>query len=151
MAFLAACALLGRSQTQNPLQGINRIYLDSFGNKPGAGDLKKDLAAALRKLKTIELVNTPTQADATLSGDGEIYLKGYYSLNPRAGVSPGNGEPIYGGSLSVELKDRKGETLWSYLATPRSGMRDAARDLSKNVAKHLAAQLPQGKTPQAKQ
>jgi hypothetical protein len=141
---LTACGLLAHSQTANPLHEVNRIYVDGFGAKTGANDLKRDLAAELRKLKAIQVVNSAAQADATLSGDGEIYLKGYYSLNPRAGVSPSNGEPIYGGSLSVELKDRNGETLWSYLATPRSGVRDAARELSKDVVKHLAVKLPNG-------
>jgi hypothetical protein len=60
-------------------------------------------------------------------------------LNPRAGTSPTNGQAVYGGYISVELKDRAGVTLWSYLATPRSGSKDIARDLSKDVVKHLVA------------
>ena len=44
---------------------------------------------------------------------------------------------MYGGYVSVELKDRAGVTLWSYLATPHTGSKNIAHDLSKDVVKHL--------------
>lgn len=99
--------------------------------------MKKDLAAELRKTDIFDVADSAEQADGILTGHGDTWLKGYYSLNPRAGPSPANGQPVYGGYVSVELKDRAGATLWSYLATPHSGSKNIAHDLSKDVVKHL--------------
>jgi hypothetical protein len=135
--LLTIVPLLG--QGADSLRSVKRIFIDGFGDKPGIEQVKKDLAAQLRHSDIFEVAASPDQADATLSGRGDTWLKGYYSLNPRAGTSPTNGQAVYGGYISVELKDRAGVTLWSYLATPRSGSKDIARDLSKDVVKHLVA------------
>ena len=70
--------------------------------------MEKDLQAELRKSYTFSVAGSAGEADATLTGHGDTWLKGYYSLNPRAGTSPTNGQPVYGGYVSVELKDRGG-------------------------------------------
>ena len=110
-----------------------------MGNKPQLSEVKRDLASELRRSKIFEVVDSADQADATLTGHGDTWLKGYYSLNPRSGTSPANGEAVYGGYVSVELKNRAGVTLWSYLATPHTGSKNIAHDLSKDVAKHLVS------------
>ena len=137
--------LLG--QGTDSLRSVRRIFIDGFGARPGIEQVKKDLAGQLHHSEIFQVVESPDQADATLSGHGDTWLKGYYSLNPRAGTSPANGQPVYGGYVSVELKDRAGVTLWSYLATPRSGSRDIAHDLSKDVVKHLVASYEGKGTP----
>lgn len=126
-----------QTATANSLGAVKSIYVDVFGSKAQSPDLKKEVAAGLRKSKVFTVADSPQSADAILTGEGNIYLKGYVSLNPRAGVSPANGQPIYGGSLSVELKDRNGDTLWSYLAASRLGTSDPGHELSKDVIKHL--------------
>jgi len=126
-------------QEANSLRSVKRIFIDGLGDKPGLQEVKKDLATELRRSEIFAVADSADQADATLSGNGNTWLKGYYSLNPRAGTSPTNGQPVYGGYVSVELKDRAGATLWSYLATPHSGSKNIAHDLAKNVAAHLIA------------
>lgn len=121
------------------MQSVHRIFIDGFGDKPQLQEVKKDLASELRRSGVFTVVDSGNQADATLTGRGDTWLKGYYSLNPRAGTSPANGQPVYGGYVSVELKDRAGITLWSYLATPHAGSKNIAKDLSKDVMKHLLA------------
>ena len=123
-----------------PAQDVKRIYVDGIGQKSSLEKAKKRLVAELRKVKNVRVVESPREANVILSGDGEIYIKGFVSLNPRSGLSTANGQPVYGGYLSVELKDSSGATLWSYLANA-SDSKDAARDLSKDVVKHLAATL----------
>jgi len=135
--WLIALTPLLLGQETNSLQSVKRIFIDEIGDKPQLREVKKDLAAELRRSDIVSLAGSAAQADAILSGHGDAWLKGYYSLNPRAGTSPGNGQPVYGGYVSVELKDRAGVTLWSYLATPRGGSKNIAHDLSKDVAKHL--------------
>ncbi|HUA18092.1 MAG TPA: hypothetical protein VMB25_05060 [Bryobacteraceae bacterium] len=114
-----------------------RIFVADLGDKPAMQEVRNFLAADLRKSKVFTLAGSQADADAVLSGHGDLWVKGYYSLNPRAGTAPANGEPIYGGYISVELKDRSGDTLWSYLATPHYGSHNMARDLAKDVVKHL--------------
>jgi hypothetical protein len=135
----AAFALAGQAGV--PLTGIKRVYVEPFSVKNGSEKLRADVIEHLHKLPGIALVANKSEADATLSGDGEIWVKGYRSLNPRSGRQPSNGTPVYSGFLSVELKDAQGDTLWSYLATPGSGADDVAKDLSKRIAKHLAEAL----------
>lgn len=137
VCLLAITPLLG--QDANSLQSVKRIFIDGLGNKPQLSEVKRDLASELRKSKIFEVVDSAGQADATLTGHGDTWLKGYYSLNPRSGTSPSNGEAMYGGYVSVELKNRAGVTLWSYLATPHTGSKNIAHDLSKDVVKHLVS------------
>jgi hypothetical protein len=124
----------------NPLSSVKRIYvMANFGKNVNASALRKDLVSDLKKSGLFEVVVSSDQADAVLTGTAEVYVKSYFSLNPRAGVNPRSGEPIYGGSFSVELKDKTGETVWSYLSTSRSGTTDPSRDLAKDVVKHLVS------------
>jgi hypothetical protein len=126
-----------QGQDANSLRSVKSIFIEGLADKPQLREIKKDLATDLRRSDIFTLADSAEQADATLTGRGDTWLKGYYSLNPRAGTSPANGQPVYGGYISVELKDRAGATLWSYLATPHASSANIAHDLSKDVVKHL--------------
>ncbi|HTW67709.1 MAG TPA: hypothetical protein VME17_23995 [Bryobacteraceae bacterium] len=126
---------------------MKRIFVESFGDKPDLRAVKADLIRELNGSKIFVAAGSEQEADATLTGHGDTWLKGYYSLNPRAGPSIANGQPIYGGYISVELKDRTGTTLWSYLATPRGGSKNIAHDLSKDVIKHLVSSYSEQRRP----
>ena len=126
-------------QEANSLRSVKRIFIEALGDKPELREVKKDLQTELRRSEVFAVADSADQADATLTGRGDTWLKGYYSLNPRAGTSPANGQPVYGGYVSVELKDRAGVTLWSYLATPHASSKNIAHDLSKDVVKHLVS------------
>jgi hypothetical protein len=128
-------------QTESQFASVKRIYVEPFSVKKGTEKLREDVISQLRKLNSISLVSNKSTADAILSGNGEVWIRGYRSLNPRSGRLPSNGTPVYAGFLSVELKDVKGETLWSYLATPGGASEDIQKDLSKRVVKHLSEAL----------
>jgi len=117
-----------------------RIYVEPFTTKAGSEKLREDVIAELRKAPGVSIVANESSADAILGGGGEIWVKGYRSLNPRSGRMPSDGTPVYGGYLSVELRDTKGATLWSDLVTPGAGS-DVAKDLSKRISKHVALAL----------
>jgi phosphate transport system substrate-binding protein len=125
-----------------PSRPIERLYIETFATKAGTAQLQADVAAEIRKLDSVVIVSDQAHADAILGGGGEIWIKGYRSLNPRSGRLPSNGSPVYGGFLSVELKDKSGVTLWSYLATPAAESADVSKDLARRIAKHLAEALP---------
>jgi len=135
---LAPSALSG--EPGNPLVGIKRVYVEPFPAKAGSQKLREDLIAQLRKL-SFSIVPSEANADVIVAGNGETWIKGYRSLNPRSGRLPSNGEPVYAGYLSVELKDPQGDTLWSYLVTLGPASENITKDLSKQIAKHLTEAL----------
>ena len=118
---------------------VKRVYVEAFVTKTEAEQLRNDVKVELQKLKCISLVSKESGADLILGGGGEIWVRGYRSFSPRSRMKlPTNGMPIYGGYLSVELKNKYGITVWSYLATPGTPAGDISKDLSKRIAKHLA-------------
>jgi hypothetical protein len=128
-------------QVDDKLTGIKHIYVEAFPQKTGSGKLREDLIAELRKLGSVSMVASELDADAIIIGDGETWIKGYRSLNPRSGRLPANGEPVYAGFLSVELKDKKRDTLWSYLVTLGPASESISKDLSKQIVRHLTGAL----------
>jgi len=124
-----------------------RLYVEPFTTKEGSEKLREDVLAEVRKLSSVSLVSGESSADLILGGGGELWIKGYISLNPRSGRLPSNGTPVYAGYLSVELRNTEGITLWSYLATPPAGSRDVSKDLAKRIAKNLPEGLEQAGAP----
>jgi hypothetical protein len=138
-ALVAGALLAGQAAPR--ATRIKRLYVEPFTVKTGPQRLREDVIRELRKLNSVSLVANASSADAILTGNAEIWIKGYRSLNPRSGTSPSSGTPLYTGYLSVELKDVKGEVLWSYLATPGAASEDVSKDLSRRIAKQLAKVL----------
>ncbi|MGA2598447.1 MAG: phosphate ABC transporter substrate-binding protein PstS [Bryobacteraceae bacterium] len=126
---------------------LRKLYVEPFTTNATAGKLREHTIAELRKLSSISLVDGESKADLILGGGGEIWVKGYQSLNPRSGRMPYDGTPVYGGYLSVELRDKYGDTLWSYLVTPGAGTGDISKTLSKRIVKHVAEAIEQTETP----
>ena len=147
LAFL--CTVVGSAlawQTP-PTTRIKQIYVEPFATQGGSEKFREDVIAELRKKALISIAADPSDADAILAGGGEIWIKGYRSHNPELGNVPANGTPIYTGFLSIELRDKNGETLWSYLATPPAASGDVAKDLSVQITKELNEFLEHGELP----
>jgi phosphate transport system substrate-binding protein len=128
-------------QTAASLRGVRRIYVEPFPEKPGAQELRAGLIAALKKSRGITVAASRQDADAVITAKGETWIRGYYSLNPRVRSVTSDTHPIYGGYLSVELKGRESETLWSYLVTPRHPGDDVAHVLGSQMARKLMEAL----------
>jgi hypothetical protein len=143
------CAMFGRAfagQTV-PANQIRRLYVEPFATQAGSEKFREDVISELRKLNSVSLAADESSADAILGGGGEVWIKGYRSHNPQLGKVPPNGTPIYTGFLSIELRDKSGQTLWSYLAAPPEASDDVSKDLSTLIAKKLADALKQGEAP----
>jgi phosphate transport system substrate-binding protein len=143
---IACCCALAVPAPAWQADGIKRLYVEPFATKAGAEKLRADVMAELRRQSSIALVSSEANADLILGGGGEIWVKGYRSLNPRSGRLPSDGTPVYGGYLSVELRDEKGETIWSYLVTPGATSGDISKNLSRQIAKHVVKALEKGDT-----
>ena len=137
----ALAALASSALGADPLSAVKSIRVESLGARPCSNELAKDLDHEFHKVSGLRLAPSPNQADAIVRGECQVWIRGYVSLNPRAGSGPGRGTPIYGGYLSVELRDQHNAVLWSYLATVHTGTSDAGKDLSRQVAKALKLAL----------
>jgi len=140
--IVCCCALAAPSAAAG-----RRLFVEPFTTQAAPEKLREYVIAELSKLPGVQLVQSEADADDILGGGGEIWVKGYRSLNPRSGRMPSDGTPVYGGYLSVELKNGKGETWWSYLATPENDTADLSKELAKRIAKHVAAALGQDRPP----
>jgi len=136
LVCLLFCALPGAAQN------VRNVFVDSFGDKPGSSELRQQVTAELRKSQNFHVVDTPAQADLVLSGTGEVWVKSHYSLNPRNRSVNSDAQGVYTGYLSAELKDKKGETVWSYLAAPHSsGSRGVSRILARLVVRKMRGDI----------
>ena len=141
--FMAsASATADRAQTAEALSQVKRVYVGSLGTKQGASELRDKLVQRLGKSRGIELVASPSEADAVITGTGKIWLKGYMSTNPKP--SPYNRQPVYDGYLLAELRGKDNGALWSYRVTPgKFQWNGVPRDLVNRLTKQLLAALHQ--------
>jgi phosphate transport system substrate-binding protein len=143
--FALACMILGFALAQQTARGapVRQIYVEPFTTQGGSENFRDEVIRALGNLHEVSLTQDKASADAVLGGGGAVWIKGYRSHNPQLGNVPANGSPIYTGFLSVELRDKDDETLWSYLATPPEASRDVAKDLATQIENKLASALNQ--------
>jgi hypothetical protein len=133
-------------QTESP-GPIRRIYVEPFATRESAGNFRTDVIGELRKSSSVSLSDDAASADAILGGGGEVWIKGYRSHNPQLGDGPANGTAIYTGFLSMELRDKSGQTLWSYLATPPAASRNLTENLATLIVEKLIAAIKEGAAP----
>ena len=115
-----------------------RVFVESFGTKPGAVQLRNELVRFLENDHHVTLVSDAASAEFVVSGEGETYIKGYVGTNPRVRYLNSDARPVYRGFLSIEVKNRQRATIWSYLVTPR---RLGPGDISRNLTGQLAGKL----------
>src|ERR1700728_876972 len=149
VCFAFCCPMFGFTLAQQtaPPNPIRRLYVEPFATQAGSEKFREDVVSELRKLNSVSLAADESSADAILGGGGQVWIKGYRSHNPQLGKVPPNGTPIYTGFLSIELRDKNGQTLWSYLATPPEASDDVSKDLSLLIVKKLVEALKQGEAP----
>jgi phosphate ABC transporter phosphate-binding protein len=147
--FALCCATFGPALCGQTAPGsqIKRLYVEPFTTQAGSEKFREDVIRELRRLNSVSLAADESSADAILGGGGEVWIKGYRSHNPQLGKVAPNGTPIYTGFLSIELRDKNGQTLWSYLATPPEASEDISKDLSTLIVKKLVEALKQGEAP----
>jgi hypothetical protein len=129
-------------QRAETLSQVKKVYVGSLGDKEGATELRDKLIQRLRKSRDIDVVENPSQADAVLTGTGEIWVTGYISTNPKP--SPYNRQPVYDGYISIELRAKDHADLWSCRVTPaKFGWNRVPQNLANRSATKLLAALHQ--------
>jgi hypothetical protein len=128
------------AQTAVNLSQIKKVYVGSLGEKKGAAELREEMIKRLKGNHTVEVVATAAEADAVMTGSGETWVKGYYTTSPRP--SRYAQSTIYGGTLSVEVKGKDNQTLWSNLVTPsKFTWGNVTQDLADQMVKKFVKAL----------
>src|SRR5271156_2202210 len=103
--FAAGIRLDG--QTSTSFSQAKVLYVEPFEGGNPAADLRQDLIKRLKKSGKYQIVDTPQQADAVVTGKARIWVRGHFTTNSRAPAA--NRQMVYGSFLSVEVagKDRE--------------------------------------------
>ena len=124
------------AQTARSLSQVTKVYLAPVKGAVGAAEIHEALARQLRKSSVFRLVDSPAAADAVLSGNSQLWVKGTVATNPR--VPSSHPQPVFGGFLSIEMTGANQQPLWSYLATPsRFSFASITDDLSAQSTREL--------------
>ena len=131
-----------RAQTAASLNRIHKIQVASMGDGASAQALRQRIVDRLSKSGQLKVVESLTDADVSLRGTSSMWATGTISLSPH---SRSASQTIYEGFLSVELVNKDGQTLWSYLLTP-SHFRTAGiiDDLADQMVSRLLAAIRGG-------
>lgn len=130
---MAACSA---QPVINALSQVKKLYVETFSEGEEAAQLRLSLVRKLDRSGSYHVVDKPENADAIVKASGEVWVKGYLTINSRAPGS--NREATYGGYLSVEVVAKDGEPLWSYLVTPSKLAWVPVRDdLANNLVKEM--------------
>jgi len=144
---LLVSARVAKGQSADSLKTVNHVYVASLGSYDGADELRHELIRSLKK-KGFAIVTSASQADALLDGKGELWVRGYHSLSPRARKNSSYAEPVYDGYLSVKLHGKDNEILWSYFADPRRAtFHSLRRDLVDEVVTRLRKEVNEDNSP----
>ena len=117
LLFLCVGCTLAGAQQVDSLAQAKTLFVAPFTGAD-AMQLRNALIRRLRKDGRFRIVSSPHQADAVLRGAGEIWVKGFITVNARTPSS--NLQTVYGGYLSIEILDINHQPLWSWLAMPGS-------------------------------
>lgn len=120
------------------LKEIKTVYVGAIGKTAASAQFQASLRSEVTKSHKLRLAADAASADAVITGNGEIFVKGHYSLNPRQREIGADSRALYSGYLSVELIGDKGETLWSYLAAPAA---PTDGDVAKSMARKVITKL----------
>jgi len=136
-ALVAILIPAGTAAAQAPaFSQIRSLYVEPFTGSNQAAALRDSFIHRLKKSGKYQIADSPQGADAIVTGSGQIWVRGHFTVNSRAPAA--NRQTVYGGFLSAEILSKDHEPLWSYLVTPSKfswlGIQD---DLASNLVKQL--------------
>lgn len=143
LAWLALCVFVicGDSservsaQSAEQISEVKRVAVDWPQGGKGSTGVHDRVKQKLKASGKVQIVQDATQANAVLHGSAVMWTTGYISMSPR---SKGAKQATYQGYASAELNGKSGNTLWSYLVTPR---RAAWKSIGENLGDQLASAL----------
>jgi phosphate ABC transporter phosphate-binding protein len=104
-----------RAQRVESLSQAKTVYVEAFRGGVESARLHDSFVRHLAGSR-FKLVQSPKDADAIITGNGQIWIRGFIAINPRTPTT--DRQAVYAGYLSIEVADAYGQPLWSWLATP---------------------------------
>ena len=115
MIVAVLCTGAGAERVDS-LARAKTLYVGTFSGGAQAAQLRESLLRKLSKSHRFQLVQSPTNADAVVTGTGQIWVRGFVAINPRTPAT--DRQAVYAGYLSLEVAGVHDQPLWSWLATP---------------------------------
>ena len=117
LVALAAMGLLhcAAAQQADRLTAARTIQVASLGSGRSSDGLRQRIVDRLTKSGRLKVADNSSTPDLILRGSSSIWPTGTISFSPH---SKSVSETIYQGYLSVDLVDKSGQIVWSYLVTP---------------------------------
>jgi phosphate ABC transporter phosphate-binding protein len=145
---LCMAALANHARPQPPVHTAKAIFdartiqVGAVGDGASAGAIRQRIIDRLKNSPVLKLVAKSQAADLLLQGSSSVWPTGSITLSPHSNSAR---QTVYEGYLSVELMDKSGQTLWSYLVTP-SHFRTTSitNDLADQVVAHLFEAIASG-------
>jgi len=136
LAALSAPGIYLNAQTSLSFAEVKALYVEPFTGGNQAAPLRDSFIHRLEKSGKYQIVNSPQNADATVKGTGQIWVRGHFTTNSRAPTA--NRQTVYGGYLSAEVIGKDHEPLWSYLVVPsKFSWLSIQEDLASNLVKQM--------------
>lgn len=120
--LLVLILLSNRSSPGQTVAGphqIGKVYVESFQDDPGAAFIRSKLIQKLSRERDFVLVDHVEDSDLILEGSAGLWLTGYHHSNPRIPYRTSGDTPVYNAKLSLTLRNRQGNVLWSASFKPR--------------------------------
>jgi hypothetical protein len=127
---LISVALLGQT-TVHQLKDVKRVYVGTFGEAFGADVIRSKVIAHLVKSHQIDVVENEEQADAILTGAGQ--------------VAPGGRG--YQATAGIRLLSKNSKILWADDATNGHFARSATSNIADKIAKNLLKAIIEDEKP----
>ncbi|MGA9673181.1 MAG: phosphate ABC transporter substrate-binding protein PstS [Terracidiphilus sp.] len=115
-ALLAGYCVGAAAQQAASLADVKTLFVATFGGAEDGALLHDSLIHRLAKSDRFRIVQSAKEADAIVNGTGEIWIRGFTSTNVR--TPSAHRQSVYNGYLSLEVINREGQPLWSWLVTP---------------------------------
>ncbi len=144
LSVTASLGLLCAQDAVQRLQDVKKVYVGSFGDGPGSELIRSKLISRLAKSNRVEVVEVPDQADAVLTGVGELSTTAYYNANSTDTNATASGGTRYHATAGVRLVNKQQKILWADEASNGLFFRSASSSLADKIVKNLLRAMSQG-------
>lgn len=128
--------LRGQTTAQR-LQDVKKVYVGPFGDGPGSELIRSKLISHLVKSKRLEVVEVANQADAILTGVGELSKTEHYSANANRSTANASGGSRYHATAGVRLLNTEHKILWADEVSNGMFSRSASSSVADKIVKNL--------------
>jgi hypothetical protein len=143
LCLLVASSLISAQEAVQRLQDVHKIYVDTFGNGEGADVIRSKVITRLVKSGRFEVVQSPDQADAILTGASQVSKTAHYSASTNGQYGNASGGTRYHATAGVQLISKDQKILWADDTSNGAFSRSASSSLADRIVKNLIKALSQ--------